>query len=45
MGLHHLPRPPLWAWLTAAALLLTPFYLRYFAWAVGGCVSFWAPLR
>jgi len=30
----------------AAGLLALPFYLRYFAYALGQCgVSFWAPLR
>ena len=34
---------PLWV---IAGLLMLPVYLRYFAWALGGCgVSFWAPMR
>ena len=39
------PRPPMWAWAALAGLLLFPLYLRYFGWALGACVAYWAPLR
>ena len=38
-------RVPAWAWLALAGLVVTPWYLAYFAWSLGGCVAFVAPMR
>jgi hypothetical protein len=43
--LRRLAGVPAWAWLALAGLLVTPLYLKYFAWVLGGCVQFWAPMR
>ncbi len=36
---------PAWLWWTLVSLLVVPFYLRYFAWALAGTIDFWAPMR
>ncbi len=43
----NLPTLPDWLriWvLVIVVLLAMPFYLRFFAVVLGGCVSFWAPV-
>ena len=41
---RRLAHPPLWA-VVFAGLVALPLYLKFFAWVLGGCVSFWAPVR
>ena len=38
-------RLPGWAWLALAGWLVGPWLLRYWVWALGGCVEFFVPRR